>query len=232
MVVTDLTPGVALLIDADNAASGSLDKILAALSEYGEVTIRRAYGNWFKPGLKSWDAVLAKRGIRPVQQSDPVKGKNATDLALAIDAVDLHHTLRPGVYALVSSDSDYAPLAHFLRERGATVVGFGRTNTPESFRVACSTFVTISDPPPAAPKPAAKAPPTLAELVAAAIRKNADKHGWVRVGAVANHMRQQHGQAAKDHGKASWTKVLKTLPGYEFRHEGTTNVEVRLAPAK
>ena len=124
--MTESPRAVALLIDADNAALGSLDQVLAALAEHGELTIRRAYGNWFKSALKAWDPELNRRGIRPVQQSDPVKGKNATDLALVIDAVDLHHTIRPDVYALVSSDSDYAPLAHFLRERGVTVIGFGR----------------------------------------------------------------------------------------------------------
>ena len=89
-----------------------------------------------------------------------MKGKNATDLALVIDAVDLHHTIRPDVYALVSSDSDYAPLAHFLRERGVKVIGFGRANTAESFRVACTFFVPIPDAPAGEPKPKPKGQPT------------------------------------------------------------------------
>jgi hypothetical protein len=219
--VTDARPAVALLIDADNAALGSLAQVITALAEHGDVVIRRAYGNWFKSALKAWDPELNRRGIRPVQQSDPVRGKNATDLALVIDAVDLHHTTGPDVYALVSSDSDYTPLAHFLRERGATVIGFGRENTAVSFRVACTLFV-------GRPTPASKRQLTLAELLAGAIAKNGDKQGWARVSAVANHMRQHHGQSAKDHGKATWTKVLKSLPGYEFRNEGTTSVAVRL----
>ena len=226
--MTEARPAVALLIDADNASLGSLDQVLAALAEHGDLTIRRAYGNWFKSTLKAWDPELTRRGIRPVQQSDPVRGKNATDLALVIDAVDLHHTIRPDVYALVSSDSDYAPLAHFLRERGVQVIGFGRANTAESFRVACTAFVPIPDAPAAEPKPKPKGQPTLPELLTGAIAKNADKQGWARVSAVANYMRQHHGQSAKDHGKATWTKVLRGLPGYEFRNEGTTNVAVRV----
>ncbi len=214
-------PAVALLVDADNAALGSLDHVLTALAEHGDVTIRRAYGNWFKSALKAWDPELNCRGIRPVQQSDPVRGKNATDLALVIDAVDLHHTAKPDVYGLVSSDSDYTPLAHFLRERGATVIGFGRGNTAESFRVACTLFVAIPDTVAGTPTPASKRQATLPELLAGAIAKNGDKQGWARVSAVANHMRQLHGQSAKDHGKATWTKVLRSLPGYEFRKEGT-----------
>ena len=232
--MTEAPPAIALLIDADNAALGSLDQVLAALAEHGQLTIRRAYGNWFKSALKAWDAELNRRGIRPVQQSDPVKGKNATDLALVIDAVDLHHTIRPDVYALVSSDSDYAPLAHFLRERGVKVIGFGRANTAESFRVACTLFVPIPDAPAresklaGEPKLDPKRQPTLPELLTGAIAKNADKQGWARVSAVANYMRQHHGQSAKDHGKATWTKVLRSLPGYEFRNEGTTSVAVRV----
>jgi hypothetical protein len=226
--VTDARPAVALLIDADNAPLGSLDQVFAALAEQGDLTIRRAYGNWFKSALRTWDPELNRRGIRPVQQSDPVKGKNATDLALVIDAVDLHHTIKPDVYALVSSDSDYAPLAHFLRERGATVIGFGRPNTAGSFRVACSSFVTVPGAPAGEPKPKPTAQPPLSEQLSGAIAKNADKQGWARVSAVANHMRQNHGQAAKDHGKATWTKVLRSLPGHEFRNEGTTSVAVRV----
>lgn len=219
---------VALLIDADNATLGSLDQVLAAAAEYGEVTVRRAYGNWFKPALKAWDPQLTRRGIRPVQQSDPVKGKNATDLALVIDAVDLHHVLHPDVFALVSSDSDYTALAMFLRERGAKVVVFGRATTPASLRAACTAFVPIADDPlPAPPKAQPKREVSLDEVLAGAIARNADKQGWAKVSAVANYMRQQHGQAAKDHGKASWTKVLKALPGFEFRDEGTTSVAVR-----
>lgn len=226
--MTHPSPTVAMLVDADNATLSSLEPVLKALSKHGEITIRRAYGNWFKPALKAWDAEMTRRGIRPVQQSDPVKDKNATDLALVIDAVDLHHTIRPDVYALISSDSDYAPLAHYLRERGATVLGFGRPNTAESFRAACTSFVSLPDAGVTKPKATSKVKPTLAQLLAAAIAKNADKQGWARVSAVANHMRQNHGQAAKDHGKATWTKVLKALPGYEFRNEGTTNVAVRI----
>ena len=226
--MTTVRPVVALLVDADNAALGSLDQVLTSLAEYGDVIIRRAYGNWFKPALKAWDAELTRRGILPVQQSDPVRGKNATDLALVIDAVDLHHTTKPDVYALVSSDSDYTPLAHFLRERGATVIGYGRPNTAVSFRAACTHFVTVPDAVAGKPTPESKRQPPLAELLAGAITKNGDKHGWARISAVANHMRQQHGQSARDHGKATWTKVLRSMPGYEFRNEGTTSVAVRL----
>lgn len=237
--MNDTPPTIALLVDADNAALGSLDQVLAALAKQGDVQIRRAYGNWFKTALRSWDAELNRRGLRAIQQSDPVKGKNATDLALVIDAVDLHHTVAPDAFALVSSDSDYTPLAHYLRERGAQVLGFGRPTTAPSFQAACTPFTAIHGDAASIPsstdgtpkqKSEKKRQPTLTEMLTAAITKNADKQGWARVSAVANHMRQHYGQASKDHGKASWTKVVKALPGYEFRDEGTTSVSVRLKP--
>ena len=237
--MTDTPLAIALLVDADNASLDSLDQVLAALPKQGHVQIRRAYGNWFKTSLRGWDAELNRRGFRAIQQSDPVKGKNATDLALVIDAVDLHHTVAPDVFALVSSDSDYTPLAHYLRERGAKVLGFGRPTTAPSFQAACTRFTTIQGIGASTPSSAAgtakhktdtKRQPTLPEMLAGAIAKNADKQGWARVSAVANHMRQHFGQASKDHGKATWTKVLKALPGYEFRSEGTTGVSVRVKP--
>lgn len=229
--MTDVPPTIALLVDADNAALDSLDQVLAALKKHGDVQVRRAYGNWFKPALRAWEGELSRRGFRAVQQSDPIKGKNATDLALVIDAVDLHHTVGSAVFAIASSDSDYTPLAHYLRERGAEVLGFGRPTTAVSFQAACTRFTPIqaaAAKPKSSPKPA-RSQPTLAQLLADAIAKTADKQGWALVSAVANYMRQHHGQASKDHGKASWTKVLKSLPGYEFRNEGTTSVAVRVA---
>lgn len=228
--MTEASPTIALLVDADNAALDSLDLVLLALAKEGDVRIRRAYGNWFKPPLRTWDAELSKRGFRAIQQSDPVKGKNATDLALVIDAVDLHHTVAPAVFALVSSDSDYTPLAHFLRERGTRVLGFGRPTTATSFKAACTSFTAlqVNDAGTTKPKSGPKPQPTLGQLLADAIAKNADPQGWARLSAVANHLSQQHGKKAKDYGKATWTKVLEGLPSYELRAKGTTSVAVRL----
>lgn len=228
--MTEAPATIALLVDADNAALDSLDQVLTTLGEQGDIQVRRAYGNWFKPALRAWDGELSRRGFRAVQQSDPVKGKNATDLALVIDAVDLHHTIGPAVFAIVSSDSDYTPLAHYLRERGARVLGFGRPTTAASFQAACTMFTPLQagTTKPKGPAKQAKSQPPLTQMLAEAITKTADKQGWARVSAVANYMRQHYGQTSKEHGKASWTKVLKSLPGYDFRNEGTTSVAVRI----
>ncbi|HEU5241582.1 MAG TPA: NYN domain-containing protein [Ornithinibacter sp.] len=135
---------IALLIDADNATAGRIDVILGELSRLGETNVRRAYGNWTKTGLKSWQEVLHENAIRPVQQFDPSKGKNASDIALAVDAVEILHTQRPDAFALVSSDADFTPLVMHLREHGAHVYGFGDAKTPAPFQSACTRFLVLN----------------------------------------------------------------------------------------
>ncbi len=135
---------IALLIDADNATASRIDVILGDLAEFGQTNIRRAYGNWTKTGLKSWQEVLHENAIRPVQQFDPSKGKNASDIALAVDAVDILHTQRPDAFALVSSDADFTPLVMHLREHGALVYGFGDAKTPQPFQSACTRFLVLN----------------------------------------------------------------------------------------
>jgi len=135
---------IALLIDADNATAARIDIILNELSTLGETNVRRAYGNWTKTGLKSWQEVLHENAIRPVQQFDPSKGKNASDIALAVDAVEILHTQRPDAFALVSSDADFTPLVMHLREHGARVYGFGDAKTPAPFQSACTRFLVLN----------------------------------------------------------------------------------------
>ena len=135
---------IALLIDADNATASRIDVILGELSRLGETNVRRAYGNWTKTGLKSWQEVLHENAIRPVQQFDPSKGKNASDIALAVDAVEILHTQRPDAFALVSSDADFTPLVMHLREHGAHVYGFGDAKTPQPFQSACTRFLVLN----------------------------------------------------------------------------------------
>jgi hypothetical protein len=113
-------PRIALLIDADNSPSSKIDVILAELAKLGVVNVRRAYGNWKKDGLKGWENVLHEYAIRPIQQFDYTKGKNATDMGLVIDALDLLYSDSPDAFGIVSSDSDFTPLVMHLRAKGAT----------------------------------------------------------------------------------------------------------------
>lgn len=134
---------VALLIDADNASPVHLDPVLTILAELGTVNIRRAYGNWNKPSLKGWAGMLHTHAIEPAQQFDVTKGKNATDMKMTIDAMDLLFGGRVQGFGLMSSDSDFAPLVTRLRQDGLAVYGFGTDKAPISFKNACTRFIDL-----------------------------------------------------------------------------------------
>jgi uncharacterized LabA/DUF88 family protein len=138
----------ALLIDADNAQAKAIDAILTEAARYGDATSRRCYGDWTNPQSKSWKDVLNRHAIQPMQQFAYTVGKNATDSALIIDAMDLLYTGKFNGFFLVSSDSDFTKLAQRLREAGLEVIGIGKRSTPEAFRQACNKFIfteTIMD---------------------------------------------------------------------------------------
>lgn len=134
---------IALLIDADNASPDALDPVLTVLAELGTVNIRRAYGNWSKPQLKRWSEMTHRHAIEPQQQFDITKGKNATDMKMTIDAMDLLFRGRVDGFGIMSSDSDFMPLAMRIRQEGLPVYGFGNARTPEGFRQACTRFIDV-----------------------------------------------------------------------------------------
>lgn len=135
---------IALLIDADNASPAGIDPVLTVLAELGQVNIRRAYGNWRKTSLKGWIDLMHRYGIQPQQQFDMTKGKNATDMAMTIDAMDLLYRGRVHGFGIMSSDSDFMPLAMRIRQDGVPVYGFGGAKTPEAFRQACTRFIDVN----------------------------------------------------------------------------------------
>ena len=141
----DKQPNIALLIDADNSPASKIDVILSELAKVGVTNIRRAYGNWKKRGLQGWEAVLHEYAIRPIQQFDYSKGKNATDMCMVIDAMDLLYADQPEAFGIVSSDSDFTPLAMHLKSKGALVFGFGAKKTPMPFVNACSRFLYLEN---------------------------------------------------------------------------------------
>jgi uncharacterized protein (TIGR00288 family) len=136
---------IALLIDADNAPASKIDAIVSEIAKYGVANVRRAYGNWKNPGLKSWEDNLHEFAIRPIQQFDYTKGKNATDAALIIDAMDLLYTQNLDAFAIVSSDCDFTPLVMRILNNGLKVYGFGEKKTPLAFVYACSTFLYLEN---------------------------------------------------------------------------------------
>ncbi len=132
---------IAILIDGDNAQPSLIGKMLAEASKYGSVTIRRIYGDWTEPHLKSWKETLHYNAIQPIQQFRYTIGKNATDSAMIIDAMDILHEKSVDGFCLVSSDSDYTRLATRIRETGIFVMGIGEEKTPKAFVNGCNVFV-------------------------------------------------------------------------------------------
>ena len=186
-VVEEKVARLAVLIDADNASAQTIGAILEETTKFGEATVKRVYGN-FVGDSGTWKAIINKHAIKPMQQFAYTTGKNATDGFMIIDAMDLLYTGRFDGFCIVSSDSDFTALAIRLKEQGLTVYGFGKEQTPEAFRNACSRFIYVENllPPPRAadaarssevssgPRPASneKAPTNAAALAAAADHKN------------------------------------------------------------
>jgi uncharacterized LabA/DUF88 family protein len=233
---------VALLIDADNAPASRIDLILNELSTFGETSIRRAYGNWKKPELKGWEEALHEHAIRPMQQFDYSKGKNASDMAMVIDALDLLYTDSPDAFGIVSSDADFTPLVMHLRAKGAAVYGFGMRKTPEPFVNACSRFLFLDKlPEPSAgaeegDAPAARLRATpaqlkqdtrLVSLLRNAVEAAADDQGWARVNAVGNQIANQASFDPRNYGYATLTKLLAATQLFELADEGKSTVMVR-----
>lgn len=243
---TEKPPRVALLIDADNSPASKIDLILNELSTFGETSIRRAYGNWKKAELKGWEDVLHEHAIRPMQQFDYSKGKNASDIAMVIDALDLLYTDSPDAFGIVSSDADFTPLVMHLRAKGAAVYGFGARKTPEPFVNACSRFLFLdklratapeqeaeagADAAPQAPLRATtaqlKQDARLVMLLRNAVEAAADDDGWARVGVVGNQIANQASFDPRNYGYATLTKLLAATQLFDMADEGKSTVMVR-----
>lgn len=149
---------LAVLIDADNASKGDLKVVLEEVAKYGTPTIKRAYGDWAAPHLSGWKDVLLENGAVPVQQYAYTTGKNATDAAMIIDAMDFLHEGRVDGFVLISSDSDFTPLALRIRESGLKVYGIGEKKTPKPFIKACDKFIYVDILRPIAEPPAQTTP--------------------------------------------------------------------------
>lgn len=233
---------IALLIDADNAPAAKIGLILTELSTFGVTNVRRAYGNWKKSELKGWEEKLHEHAIRPMQQFDYSKGKNASDMAMVIDALELLYTDRPDAFGIVSSDADFTPLVMHLRAKGAAVYGFGASKTPEPFVNACSRFLFLEklgaeelgesgEAAPAAPLRVTtaqlKQDAKLVTLLRNAVQAAADESGWARVGAVGQQIGNQASFDSRNYGYATLTKLLAATQLFEMAHEGTSQVSVR-----
>jgi len=191
---------LAVLIDADNAQPSITEALLSEVAKYGVASVKRIYGDWTTPSLSGWKSVLLEHSIQPVQQFRYTVGKNATDSAMIIDAMDLLFTKRFDGFCLVSSDSDFTRLATRIREEGLLVYGFGEKKTPKAFVSACDKFIftevlRFQEHSDSAVKPKTanelKRDSKLVTLLRSALEAASDDSGWAHLGAVGSNIAKQ-----------------------------------------
>lgn len=252
---------LALLIDGDNASPKIVGGLLAEIANYGTASVKRIYGDWTKPNLSGWKDCLLEHSIQPVQQFAYTTGKNATDGAMIIDAMDLLYTGRFSGFCIVSSDSDFARLAARIREQGVTVYGFGERKTPRPFITACDKFVyfdvlnaSVSDRVeardgkdaallgavggPVAPKPTAiktLLDAAAIEMLVKAIGATAEDDGQANLARVGAHLAKQAPDFdARNYGFPRLTNLVEASGIAEVKRvgENPTIVRVRLRTDK
>lgn len=214
---------LAVLIDADNAPADIAEGLLREVAKYGVASVKRAYGDWTTENLKSWKKVLLHHSIQPIQQFGYTSGKNATDSALIIDAMDLLYTERFSGFCIVSSDSDFTPLAARIREQGLTVYGFGEKKTPAPFVSACDKFIythllkaaVAEEEPAQEKKPDSNEPISrkkLAGFIRSAIDARSDDSGWAPLSAVGSNIVRQLPQFdPRDYGHKKLRDLLAEM---------------------
>lgn len=228
----DRVPRLAVLIDADNASAKIADGLFEEIAKIGEASVRRIYGDFSGTRLKSWADVLSTHAITASQNFANTTGKNASDIALVIEAMDLLHSSRFDGFCLVSSDSDFTRLASRIREQGIDVYGFGEQKTPESFRQACRRFIytenllpSAADPethsePDGAPGKALKPPSAATPLIRKAIAQLEDEDGWVGLGAVGTQLSNLASDFdSRTYGQAKLMGLVEKTGVFEIKKE-------------
>lgn len=210
---------IALIIDCDNAKADAIYGIMEELSKYGETNIRRAYGNW--KSSNPWEEVLHPFAIQPVQQFPYTRGKNATDLAMTIDAMEILFTENVDLFAIVSSDSDFTPLAMKLRAKSKQVIGFGEEKTPQPFIDSCNTFTYIDK----FKKPTESDDSTstiekidknklrgntkIMKAIREAINEKSDDDGWAEASAISQQINQLVRLSPRSFGYTKWAQLIR-----------------------
>lgn len=215
---------LAVLIDADNAAPAIIEGLLAEVAKYGVASVKRIYGDWTKPNLSGWKECLLAHSIQPIQQFRYTVGKNATDSAMIIDAMDLLYSERFDGFCLVSSDSDFTRLASRIREQGLIVYGFGEKKTPQPFVTACDKFIytevlratesgSDSDTPVKRQSPAVlRQNSRLVNLLRGALEAVSDEDGWASLGGIGNYIAKQAPDFdARNYGYAKLSELVKAI---------------------
>jgi uncharacterized LabA/DUF88 family protein len=228
---TDNTQKLAILIDADNAQPAITENLLAEIAKYGTASVKRIYGDWTLPQLRGWKDILLEYSIQPMQQFGYTRGKNSTDSALIIDAMDLLYTGRFDGFCLVSSDSDFTKLAARIRESGLVVYGFGEKKTPEPFVAACDKFIYTEvlakedeQKQQRNRKPAnqLKQDTKLVNLVRNAIDASSDESGWAHLAPVGSYIaKQSPGFDPRNYGYRKLGELLNAMKLFELEERKT-----------
>ena len=242
---------LAVLIDADNASRTAMKAVMAEIAVYGTPTVKRIYGDWTTPNMSTWKPILLENAITPVQQYSYTTGKNSTDSAMIIDAMDLLYNNQCDGFVLVSSDSDFTRLATRLREAGKKVIGMGERKTPEPFIVACDKFIYIeviraasaageiadeawdvAKPAKGLPKKresgtfvsAQGVPQAVVDLIADSLSMIADEDGFAFMGELGNLLlRKQPDFDPRNYGFQKLTQLVKSLGRFEIDARPTSN---------
>jgi len=234
---------LAVLIDGDNIPSAYVKEMMEEIAKYGNPTIKRIYGDWTKPRLSKWKNILLENAITPIQQYGYTTGKNATDSAMIIDAMDILYSEKVNGFCLVSSDSDFTRLATRLREAGMQVFGIGEKKTPESFIVACDKFIYIeilkyqregSESELAEKKSSQKdnidkITPKVIRLISSTISDLADDDGWAFLGDVGNLLqKKQPNFDSRNYGFQKLTPLISSINKFEIEQRESTKGRFKL----
>ena len=229
------TKKFAVLIDADNSSINAIASVLEEVAKYGIASVKRVYGDWSSETLKNWRDVLLPHAITPVQQFAYTKGKDATDMILIIDAMDLLYAGALDGFCIVSSDSDFTPLASRIRENGLTVYGFGKKATPEAFKKACDKFIYIeiidlveTESVDSKTKLSVDKKNKLHQLIASSVNDLADDNGYVFMGDLGNLiMKKQPDFDPRNYGYYQLTPLIKALGQFDIDERRIPNSNVK-----
>ena len=221
---------IALLIDCENARPDSIDGILSELAEKGTINTRRAYGNWKMQA--TWETKLHPFAIQPIQQFAYTKGKNATDMRIAIDAMDLLYTESIDCFALVTSDSDFTPLVQKLLSKGKIVIGFGESKTPDPFKKACSVFIHTDDfkePSDEDTSTSAVARKSRNELrgdtelmnvLRSSVENMKGEDGFAQMARIGQYIANHSSLSSKNYGYSRWSDLIRATEYFEEAVDG------------
>ena len=236
---------LAVLIDADNVPYSNVKGVMEEIAKYGTPTFKRIYGDWTRPTVSGWKNVLLENAITPIQQYSYTSGKNSSDSALIIDAMDILYSGKVDGFCIVSSDSDFTRLATRLREAGMKVFGIGQKKTPNPFIVACDKFIYMEIIPlvqetetgetetkiiKPKQKPAVdKINKETLKLIAATINDIGDENGWAFLGDVGNLLlKKQPDFDPRNYGFLKLTPLIKSLPQFEIDKRETDKAGIKL----